>query len=168
MIDILLGFLEQVFGTSYLGHMAVTFFVSMLPIVELRGAIPIGAAMGLPPLVCYCTAILGNMVPVPFIIIFIRKIFAWMRKKSVRLGNLADRFEKKAKSRGSRLYRGEVLGLMIFVAIPLPGTGAWTGALIAALLNIRLKVSMPTIFAGVIIAGIIVTGVTYGFISLVT
>ena len=167
MIEALLGFLEEIFGSTYSGRVAVTFFVSMLPIVELRGAIPIGAALGLPPLTSFFVSIVGNMLPVPVIILFVRKIFGWMRKKSARLGRLADRFEQKAKSRGARLYRGELVGLMLFVAIPLPGTGAWTGALIAALLDIRLKAALPVILAGVIFAGLIITGITYGLVSLV-
>ena len=168
MIESVLGFLEQIFGTTYIGRVALTFFVSMLPVVELRGAIPVGAALGLSPAINFFVSVTGNMIPVPFIIIFIRRIFGWMRKKSVWLGNLADRFERKAKSRGARLYRSELIGLFVFVAIPLPGTGAWTGSLIAALLNIRMKNALPAIFAGVVVAGLIVTGITYGFISMVT
>ena len=167
LIETILEFLESILGTTYLGRSAVTFLVSMLPIIELRGAIPIGAAFGLPPLTNILVSIAGNMIPAPFIILFIRRIFTWMRKKSTFLGNLADRFEKKAKSKGSRLYRRELIGLMLFVAVPLPGTGAWTGSLIAALLDIRLKAALPVILAGVVIAGLIVTGITYGFISLI-
>ena len=139
----------------------------MLPIVELRGAIPIGAGVfGLPIHTAAIISLIGNMLPVPFIIVFIREIFGWMRKKNRRLGALADRFENKARSKSGKLYRGKLIGLMIFVAIPLPGTGAWTGALIAAILDIRLKAAVPAIGAGVLIAGILVTGITYGFTSL--
>ena len=106
------------------------------------------------------------MVPVPFIIVFVRKVFGWMRKKSRHLGMFADKLESRAKSKGAKLYRGELIGLMIFVAIPLPGTGAWTGALIAAILDLRLKAAIPAIFAGVLIAGILITGITYGFSTL--
>lgn len=166
MIDAILGFLENIFGMSYFGRCAVTFFVSMIPIVELRGAIPIGVTLGLPTITVALISIAGNMLPVPFIIIFIRKIFAWMRKKSAWLGGVADRFESKAKARGARLYRGEIIGLIVFVAIPLPGTGAWTGSLIAAILDVRLKTALPCILTGVAAAGIIVTGITFGFKSL--
>ena len=140
----------------------------MIPVIELRGAIPIGAGvLGLPVHTAAIISIIGSMVPVPFIIIFIRKIFSWMRKKSRRLSVLADKFELKAKSKGAKLYRSELIGLMVFVAIPLPGTGAWTGALIAAILDIRLKAALPAISAGVLGAGIIVTIITYGFTSFI-
>ena len=164
MINAILGFLESLFGTSYLSKCVITLIISMFPIIELRGAIPVGAGiLGLPIHTTAIISILGNMLPVPLIIIFVRKVFFWMRKKSRRLGRLADRLENKAKSKGAKLYRGEIIGLMIFVAIPLPGTGAWTGALIAAMLDIRLKVALPAIGAGVLIAGILITGITYGF-----
>ena len=167
MTDAILRFLEGLFGTSDIAHYVITFIISMLPIVELRGAIPIGVGiLGLPVFTAAIISVIGNMLPVPFIIIFIRKIFGWMRKKSKRLGAFADRLENKAKSKGERLYRGELIGLMIFVAIPLPGTGAWTGALIAAILDIRLKAALPAIGAGVVIAGILITGITYGFTAL--
>ena len=166
MIDAILSFLGDLFGASYFGKCAVTFIVSMLPIVELRAAIPIGATIGLPPLMCAFVSIIGNMIPVPFIIIFSRRILAWMRKKSARLRRWANWFETRAKSKGEGLYLGQLIGLIIFVAIPLPGTGAWTGAVIAAILDIRLKTSLPSILAGVVIAGVVVAGITYGFKSL--
>ena len=167
MIDTILNLLNGIFGTSFYARCFITFIISMLPVVELRGAIPIGAGiLGLPVHTAALISLVGNMVPVPFIIVFIRKIFGWMRKKSRRLGVLADKFENKAKAKGATLYRSELIGLLVFVAIPLPGTGAWTVSLIAAILDIRLKAAMPVIGAGVLIAGIIVTGITYGFTSL--
>ena len=165
-IETILNFLRGLIGTSYLSKCVITFLVSILPVVELRGAIPIGAAMGLPAFVCTLISIIGSMAPVPFIVIFCRRVFAWMRRKSDRLGRWADNWENRAKSKGARLYRGELVGLMIFVAIPLPGTGAWTGAIIAGLLDIRLKSALPAILGGVIIAGFIVAGIAYGFKSL--
>ena len=153
-------------GSSYFGKCVITFLVALLPVVELRGAIPIGAALGLPGLVCSIVSIIGNMLPVPFIVVFCRKVFSWMRRKSGRLGKWADKWESRAKAKGSRLYRGELIGLIVFVAIPLPGTGAWTGAIIAALLDIRLKSALPSILAGVVLAGVIVAGISYGFKSL--
>ena len=167
MVDALLGLLNRVFGASYFARIIITLIISMVPIIELRGAIPIGAGiLGLPVHTAALISLLGNMVPVPFIIVFIRKVFGWMRKKSPKMGALADRLENKAKSKGANLYRGELIGLMIFVAIPLPGTGAWTGALIAAILDIRLKAALPAIAAGVLIAGVLVAGITYGFSAL--
>ena len=147
---------------SWLSNIAVLFGLSMVPVIELRGAVPLGVSMGLPGWVVLAVSVLGNMVPVPFIILFIRHIFAWMRKKSAFLENLVCRLEKRAHDKAEILYRYEQLGLYILVAVPLPGTGAWTGALIAALLNIRLKVAAPVIFAGVLTAGIVMMIVSYG------
>lgn len=146
-----------------LGQAFITFFVAMLPIVELRGAIPIGVSMGLNVWQALAASILGNMLPVPFIILFVRRVFEWLRVKSPRLERFVSSMESRAEGKWEQVHRYELLGLMILVAIPLPGTGAWTGALIAALMDIRLKNAIPAILLGVIIAGILVTGVTYGF-----
>ncbi len=144
----------------------ITFIVSMLPVIELRGAIPIGVGLGLGTFEALIISVIGNMLPVPFIIIFIRKIFAWMRKHLPKLGGLVDRMEKKVEDKKEFMYKWQLLGLLILVAIPLPGTGAWTGALVAAIMDIRLRTAFPVIFAGVIIAGLLVTGITYGFVEL--
>ncbi|MDR2664880.1 MAG: small multi-drug export protein [Oscillospiraceae bacterium] len=146
----------------------ITFLLSCLPIVELRVAIPAGALLGLPVLTSAAVSVFGNILPVPFIILFMRRILAWMRKRSALLERAAIRLELKARSKSDMLYRSEIVGLLIFVAIPLPGTGAWSGALIAAVLGIRVKAAFPAITAGVIIAGIAVTGITYGFRSLLS
>lgn len=145
--------------------MLITFFVSMLPIIELRGAIPIGVALGLSHSTSLVISMVGNLLPIPFIIIFIRRIFDWMQTKSPRLAQIAKRLENKALAKRDIIYKGEIIGLILFVAIPLPGTGAWTGALIAAILGIRLKVALPAIAAGVVIAGFLVMGITYGFLK---
>ena len=106
-----------------------TFLVSMVPVIELRGAIPIGVAAGLPLWEAILISIIGNMIPVPFIILFIKKIFAWMRTKSDRLNAVVERMEAKADKNVEKVTRYEFWGLFLFVAIPLPGTGAWTGSL---------------------------------------
>ena len=139
---------------------AATVFVSMAPVVELRGGIPFGTALGLAPNAAMIAAVIGNLIPVPFIILFIRRIFQRM------LGRVAEYFEAKAEVRSEKVTRYRKFGLCIFVAVPLPGTGAWMGALIAALLGMKLGDSLAAIAAGVIIAGILVTGLTYGFVSL--
>ena len=143
-----------------------TFFVSMVPVIELRGAIPIGVAAGLPPLAAMVIAIVGNMVPVPFIILFIRRIFAWMRKIWKPFRVLVEKLETRAEEKMESVRKYAWIGLCILVAIPLPGTGAWTGALVAALMDLRLKNSLPAITLGVLIAGTIVTLVSYGFVHL--
>lgn len=138
------------------------FGTAMLPVLELRGAIPLGVAMDLNYPLLFTLSVLGNMLPVPFIILFIRRIFKWMRKKSDFLEKIVLKLENKAFSKSDLIKKYELAGLLILVAIPLPGTGAWTGALVAALLDLRLKSAVPVIFFGVIIAGIIMTCVSYG------
>ena len=147
------------------GRELLTFLISMVPVLELRGAIPMGVAMGLNPWKAMIFADLGNMVPVPFIIIFIRKIFDWMQSKSKKLSDWVDKTEAKAATKWDKVRKYELLGLAVLVAIPLPGTGAWTGALIAALMDIRLKHAFPTIFLGVIAAGFIVLAITTGVVT---
>lgn len=115
----------------------------MVPVIELRGAIPIGVGMGLPFWAVIFVSIIGNLVPVPFIIIFIKKIFAFMREKMPKLDGLVTRLENKANSKSETVQKYTFWGLFIFVAIPLPGTGAWTGALIAAMLEMKLEKSIP-------------------------
>lgn len=149
-----------------LGRYLLTFLVSLLPVVELRGAIPIGVAAGLGPWQAMLIADIGNMVPVPFIILFIRRIFAWLRTKSAKLESLISKTETRAEGKWERVRKYEFIGLAVLVAIPLPGTGAWTGALIAALMNMRLKSALPSILIGVITAGFLVTGITYGFTAI--
>ncbi len=134
----------------------------MVPVFELRGAIPVGVAAGLPFWIVFITAILGNLLPVPFLILFTRRVFEWLRKKSAFLERLVSRLEKKAAAKEDLLKKYELLGLCILVAIPLPGTGAWTGSLVAAVFDIRLKHAFPAIALGVLIAAVIVSVVTYG------
>ena len=136
--------------------------MSMVPVIELRGAIPYGVLAGLSVHTAFIIAVIGNLVPIPFLVVFTRKVFEWLRTKSLRLDSFVRRMEEKADRKKDIVLKYEFLGLMILVAIPLPGTGAWTGALVAAMLDMRLKRAMPAIIAGVIIAGIIVTTVTYG------
>ena len=149
------------------GELFYTFLIAMLPVVELRGAIPVGVGMlgrsALPSV--YLAAVLGNMLSVPFIIVYIRRIFQWLRRRSRRLDGLVTRLETKAHLKGRMVTRYKYLGLCILVAIPLPGTGAWTGALVAAFLDMRLRSAVPAIFLGVVIAGILVSLVTGGVIA---
>ena len=149
------------FLNTFFGKILTTFLVSMVPAIELRGAIPIGVARGLPFWVAVLVSVIGNLVPVPFIIIFIKKIFAFMREKMPKLNGLVTRLENKANSKSETVQKYAFWGLFIFVAIPLPGTGAWTGALIAAMLEMPLKKAFPSIMLGVLSAGAIVTFITY-------
>lgn len=146
---------------SVLHGVLMTFLVSMVPVLELRGAIPLGVAGGLTPLAAMIVAIAGNMVPVPFIILFIRRIFRWLRDKG-KIGILVRKLEHRAAQKSTIVKKYAGIGLCILVAIPLPGTGAWTGALVAALMDMRLKRALPFIFLGVVIAGFVITCLTYG------
>lgn len=147
---------------SFIGKLVMTFLISMVPVVELRGAIPIGVAHGLPFWWAIPVAIIGNLVPVPFIIIFIKKIFAWLRTKSRWLNNLVTRLENRAISKIDTVEKYAFWGLFLFVAIPLPGTGAWTGSLIAAMMDMKVSKAFPSILLGVVTAGVIISFVTYG------
>ena len=146
-------------------HFLLTIAISAVPVLELRAGIPYGLGAGLSPATAYCAAVLGNMIPVPFIILLIRKIFDWLRGHT-KMGPLSDRLEKKGHVNGRLVQKYRLPGLILLVAIPLPGTGAWTGALAAAMLDIRLKNAIPAILVGVLIAGAIVLGVSLGVIAI--
>ena len=152
--------------STTLGKLIATFFISMTPIIELRGGLPYGIALGLDYPVALAAAVLGNMVPVPFIIVYIRHVFTWLRERSKWWDEKITRLEKKAHLKGRVVRKYSTIGLCILVAIPLPGTGAWTGALVAAVLDMRLKKAIPAIFLGVCIAAAIMTMVTFGLIHI--
>ncbi len=151
----------SLWGTTW-GNILMTFLISMVPVIELRGAIPVAVAAGLDIRIALAAAIVGNLVPVPFIIIFIRKIFKWMQSRSQWLAAIVHKMEAKADAKKDQVLKYEFWGLMVLVAVPLPGTGAWTGALVAAMLDMQLKRALPAIVVGVVTAGIIVTIATYG------
>ncbi|SFP49702.1 Uncharacterized membrane protein [Oscillibacter sp. PC13] len=143
----------------------MTFGVAMVPVLELRGAIPLGVAAGLPPAVACGVAILGNLLPVPLIMLLIRRLFDWLRGTSF-FGPKIEWLERRAHLKGRLVRKYRLAGLVILVGIPLPGTGAWTGALVAALLDIRMRHAIPAILLGLIIAGAITTVVTMGLVQL--
>ena len=140
------------------------FGISILPVIELRGAIPAGAAMGLPFWAVFLCAILGNLLPVPFILIFIEKSLLFMKEHNI-FPKLVHWLEEKAQKGAARVENYALLGLSLFVAIPLPGTGAWTGALVAALFHMEKRRAMLSITLGVLIAGIIMTLASYGVVG---
>ncbi len=147
------------------------FLVSMVPIVELRGAIPIGVGMGLPLWQVYVIAIIGNMLPVPFIFLFARKILEWGKDKKY-IGKFFAFCLEKGHKGGEKLKakagRGLFWALMLFVAIPLPGTGAWTGTLAASLLDMDFKKSTAAVMLGVLTAGVIMGIASTGVFSAIT
>ena len=148
------------------GEFCFTAMVSMIPVAELRLGIPFGVARGLPVWAACLAAVLGNMLPVPFIVVYIRRIFQWMRRRLPWLNSLVDKLERKAHLKGQTVTKYKYLGLLIFVAIPLPGTGAWTGSLAAAFLDMPLRKALPSIFAGIVIAGLAISILTFGVASL--
>ena len=150
---------------SWIREILLTFGTAMVPVLELRGAIPVGVAAGLPPAVACAVAIVGNLVPVPFIMLLVRRIFNWLRFTRF-FGPKIEWLERRAHLKGRLVRKYRLPGLIILVGVPLPGTGAWTGALVAALLDIRMRHALPAILLGLIVAGAITTAVTLGVVSL--
>ena len=145
----------------------IAFLISLLPILELRGGliaasllhVPLGPAF----LICY----IGNILPIPFILLFIRRIINYLKKTRM-LHGFAGWLERKSEKNKDKVTKYKMLGLLLFVAVPLPGTGAWTGALVAAMLDMPLKKSLPVIVLGVLIAGVIMSVITYGLAALLS
>ena len=156
---------EFLTGTTS-GKCLFTMLVSMIPVIELRGGLPFGVALGLPYYLAFPAAVIGNLIPAPFIIVYIRRVFELMRKYLPSLNGLVDKLEKKAHLKGKKVQKYQYLGLWLFVAIPLPGTGAWTGSLAAAFLGMRLKKAMPAVVLGVLTAGCVMLALTHMGINL--
>ena len=152
--------------STTLGRIVATFVISMFPIVELRGGIPFGVSTGLNPWLAFLIAMLGNLAPIPFILLLLNRILEWMKTRKGFLGGIANFLERKAYKNRETIEKYKALGLVILVAIPLPGTGAWTGALVATVLRMDRRKAFPCIVIGVVIAGIAVTAISYGFASL--
>lgn len=145
---------------SWLPREAVAFIISMVPILELRGGLIAAALLGIEYVTALLICVIGNIIPIPFILLLINKIFDFMKNHNI-CKNLVLKLEEKAMGKSDTIKKYEFWGLMIFVGIPLPGTGAWTGALIAALMRIKIKKSVPAIFLGVIMAAAIMSIITY-------
>ena len=153
------------FWETVLGKYIMTMAIAAVPVVELRGAIPAGAAAGLSPWAACVAAVIGNLLPVPFIVLSVRQIFDRLRKHPFFAPKI-DALERRAHLKGRLVRRYRLPGLLLLVAVPLPGTGAWTGALVATLLDIRLRHAFPAIAAGVVIAGVLITLLTVGVAGL--
>lgn len=138
----------------------IIFFISMLPVLELRGGLIAAKLLGVEFVPAFIICYIGNIIPVPFILLFIRKIFQFLRDKRG-FAKIIEKLEIRSMRKSEKVKRWRDWGLLAFVAIPLPGTGGWTGALIAALMDIRIKKSFPIIAIGVLIAGIIMSVITY-------
>ena len=151
-----------------IGKYLWVFLISMVPIIELRGAIPVAVGMGLPLIPCYIICIIGNMVPVPFIYFFARKVLIWGSDKPV-IGKFftfcLEKGEKGGKKLQAKAGRGLFVALLLFVGIPLPGTGAWTGTLAASLLDMDFKSSVVAVMCGVLLAGVIMALISNGVLG---
>lgn len=164
-MDAFIQSLVDFFGSKVPNEIAV-FLVSLLPVLELRGGLIAARILNMDVLKAFLFCYVGNMLPIPFILLFIRKIFDWMRHWK-HLGKLILKLEKKAEKHRGTIEKYGAWGLLILVAVPLPGTGGWTGALVAAIMDIRIRRALPIIALGVFIAGLIVAGVSFGLFGAV-
>lgn len=144
----------------------VVLVISMLPILELRGGLIASALLGLPLERGIMFSLIGNIIPIPFILLLITPLFDRL-KKTKRIKPLVEKLEAKSLGKSEKIQKYQFWGLVLFVGIPLPGTGAWTGGLIASLLNIKLKKAVPAIFLGLLMATVIMCIITYGIPALV-
>lgn len=149
--------------STYIGKLLATFVISMLPVVELRGGLPYGVGFGLKPLEAFAAAFLGNLLPIPFLLLLLESFLSWLKKRQGIFSKFAAWLENKAYKNQKTIEKYAAFGLFVLVAVPLPGTGAWTGAIVATVLGMNKKIAFPMICLGVLAAGIIVMGITYGF-----
>jgi uncharacterized membrane protein len=154
------------FFLETVGRELCVFFCSLLPIIECRGAIPLGCGLGLVWWQSFLLAAVGNLLPVPFILLFIRAILRWMENCKIKFFNkIANKMFEKAEKNREKIEKYAFWGLTLFVAIPLPATGAWTGTLVAALFDMKFWKSLLSALIGVLIAGVVMTLVSYGVVA---
>ncbi len=146
---------------SFAGQETALFIVSMIPLIELRGAVILGAALNMPWYKVFIISVLGNLLPIPFIILFIKRIL-YMLKRFPLFSGFIHWYESRLIKHSLKFEKVSFWALAIFVGLPLPGTGAWTGGGVAALLNMRLREAFPAIAIGVLMAGVIMTAAAYG------
>ena len=142
-------------------------FISMVPLIELRGAIPVGAISGLPWYINYPVCIVGNMLPVPIILLFVKKVLGFMSKCKIKIFNkIANFIYAKAEKNRAKIEKYSFWGVAIFVGIPLPMTGAWTGSLVAAIINMKFWKAFFSALIGVVSAAVIITLISYGVVAI--
>lgn len=149
---------------KYISAKAVVFIVSMMPILECRGGLIVSALLNVDIVQAIPLCVIGNLLPIPFLLLFIDKIFNLMRRYKLTRG-FVERMEARALNRSQALENGEFLGLMLFVGIPLPGTGGWTGSLLAKLMQVEFKKALLAIFLGVLMATVIMSILSYGLLA---
>ena len=165
LINIIIGLFAGLKATRY-GREILVFIISVLPILELRGGLLAATLLEVDPLVAYLISIIGNILPVPFILFFIKRIIVWMRKSKVNLFNKFAKFlDEKVEKNKEKIEKYGYLGLILFVGVPLPGTGAWTGCLLAAVLDMDRKKSFACVVCGVLMASIIMMVLSYGILG---
>lgn len=161
-----MGEIIKEFFLEIVGKELCVFFCSILPVIELRGAIPMAFALGLPWWQAYLISVLGNLLPVPFILLLINLVIKWMSSSKVTFFNkIANFLLKKVEKNRERIEKYSFWGLFLFVAIPLPMTGAWTGSLVAAVVGVKPLKAFLSALLGVLLAGVIVTLIVYGGIG---
>ena len=155
------------FFLETVGRELCVFFCSMIPIIELRGAIPMGAAFGLPWWQSYALSVIGNMLPVPFILLFIKGMIGWMSRSKIGFFNkVANFLLKKVEKKRDKIEKYSFWGVALFVGVPLPVTGAWTGSLVAAMIDMKFWKALVSCLIGVMIAGVIMTVISYGTVAI--
>ena len=167
MVESLVSSIISMFGSfsaTAFGKEIITFVISLMPILELRGGLLAAGALNLNPLTAYIVAIIGNLLPIPFILLFLTPVFNWMKKTKL-LKGIVEKLENRAEKQKDKFEKGEFIALILFVGIPLPGTGAWTGALVASMIGMDKKKAMLAILLGVLLASAIMMFLSYGILN---
>ena len=166
MLDGIVGAIENFFLET-VGKELCVFFCSMIPIIELRGAIPLGAALGLPLWQSFLLSVAGNMLPVPIILLFVKKVLEFMSRCKIKLFNkIAGFIYSKAEKNRGKIEKYSFWGVAIFVGIPLPMTGAWTGTLVAAIIDMKFWKAVLSALIGVLMAAVIMSLISYGVVAI--
>ena len=162
MVEVIENFFLQTVGKEL-----CVFFCSMIPIIELRGAIPLGAALGLPMWQSYLISVIGNMLPVPIILLFVKKVLDFMSKCKIKIFNkIANWVYAKAEKNRAKIEKYSFWGVALFVGIPLPMTGAWTGSLVAAFIDMKFFKAVLSALVGVLVAGLVMSLISYGIVTI--
>ena len=165
IVNAMIGAFGGLTAIAY-GREILVFVISLMPILELRGGLLAAALLGLDPLPSYVISIIGNIIPVPFILLLITKILSWMRNSKVKFFNkFANWLDEKVEKHKGQIEKFGYLGVVLFVGIPLPGTGAWTGSLIASVLNMDKKKTFGAVLVGIVMASIIMMILSFGIVA---
>lgn len=165
IIKYILGLFSAFLEVEY-GREILVFIISLLPVLELRGGLIAATLLEVEPVVAYIISIIGNILPVPFILLFIKKIIEWMGNSKINIFKKIVKFlHKKVEKNKDKIEKYGYLGLVLFVGVPLPGTGAWTGCLVAALLDMDRKKSFACVLCGVVMASVIMMIISYGLLG---